>query len=204
MTTSASPPPTSVADKTLREDQLVSIAARLFSEKGYAATSLRDIAEAAGISKAALYYWFPEKTSLFVRVVSNRFDTLLGKVQAAVDTASTPEDRVTAFMLCCAAQIDNDRVGWTASSNAFWSNFDPAVRAQLIPQRDRFEKLLRRCLQDAIDAGALRGVDARIATRFLLSSLNMMPRWHRAGGPQSAVEVMTQFLDMAMRGLRPR
>src|SRR5690606_6120181 len=148
--------------------------------------------------------WFPEKNSLFVRVVSNRFDTLLSKVQAAVDAAGAPEDRVAAFMLCCAGLIDNDRVGWTASSNAFWSNFDPAVREQLVPQRDRFEKLLRRCIQDAIDAGALRSVDAGIATRFLLSSLNMLPRWHRAGGPLSAVDVMTQFMDMTMHGLSSR
>lgn len=52
-----------------REAQLLMIARRLFAQKGFEATSLRDIAEAAQITKAALYYYFPNKDALYERVV---------------------------------------------------------------------------------------------------------------------------------------
>lgn len=185
----------------LREEQLISIAAELFARKGYEGTSLRDIADTAGITKAALYYWFPEKEALFQRVVAGRLVALVERVTAAVDAAKTPIERIRAFLLCSAEQIDTDRSGWISSSNTFWSNFDPEQRRAVVPERDRFERLLRQCVTEAVKDGSLRPVDPALATRLLLSGLNYLPRWHKPSGRLTAVQVMEQYLDMALGGL---
>lgn len=188
----------------MREEQLVSIAASLFATKGYDATSLRDIAETAGITKAALYYWFPEKEQLFQRVVAGRLKLLMERVTAAVEPAATPIEKIRRFLLAAAEQMDDDRFAWVASSNTFWSNFKPEQRAAVVPIRDAFERLLRACIADAVDQKQLRAVDPAIATKLLLSGLNLMPRWHKADGPLTAAQVVEQYLDIVLEGMRPR
>ena len=197
-------PPSGEADSGLRDEQLVSIAAELFARKGYEGTSLRDIAEQAGITKAALYYWFPEKEALFQRVVAGRLASLVQRVAEAVEAADQPIDKIRAFLLCSAEQIDTDRSGWISSSNTFWSNFDPDQRQAVVPERDRFERLLRQCVADAVKQGALRDVDPSLATRLLLSGLNYLPRWHKPNGRLTAVQVVEQYLDMVLVGLAAR
>lgn len=185
----------------LREEQLISIAADLFARKGYEGTSLRDIAETAGITKAALYYWFPEKEALFQHVVAGRMAALVDKVSAAVEQADGPVEKIRAFLLCSAQQIDANRAGWISSSNTFWSNFNAEQRQSIVPQRDRFERLLRQCVADAVNQGVMRDVDPALATRLLLSGLNYIPRWHKPDGRLTAVQVVEQYLDMLLLGL---
>ncbi len=188
----------------LREEQLISIAADLFARKGYEGTSLRDIAETAGITKAALYYWFPEKEALFQRVVASRMEGLVERVTLAVEQASDPVGKIRAFLLSSAEHMDANRSGWVASSNTFWSNFNAEQRQAIVPQRDRFELLLRQCVSDAVEQGLLRRVDPALATRLLLSGLGYLPRWHRIGGPLTAVQVVEAYLDMVLNGLYAR
>jgi TetR/AcrR family transcriptional regulator, cholesterol catabolism regulator len=188
----------------VREEQLVTIATDLFASKGYDGTSLRDIADAAGITKAALYYWFPEKEGLFVRVVENRMGSLIRRVSAAIEQAADPIAKIRAFLRASAEQMDANRSAWVTSSINFWSNFDSAQRETLLAQRDRYEQLLRQCVVDAIAQGQLRAVDQALATRLLLSGLNQLPRWHKAGGRLSAAQVVEAYLDMLLTGLQPK
>lgn len=184
-----------------RDEQLVGIAGALFAEKGYEGTSLRDIAEAAGMTKAALYYWFPEKEALFQRVVAVRMALLMERAQKAVGDETSPIEKIRRFMLSNARMMDDNRFSWMASSNTFWSNFDVEQRQAVVPYRDQYEKLLRSFIAEAVEQGQFREVDPAIAGKFLLSGLNFMPRWHKPGGRLTAVQVMEQYLDFAFQGM---
>src|SRR5437773_4295736 len=105
-----------------RPAQLLAIARRLFASKGYDNTSLRDIAEEAKITKAALYYYFPNKDALYERVVIESLESLVESVSAEVARATTPTDRVRAFMRASAEFLENKRDQWIAGSNAFWQS----------------------------------------------------------------------------------
>ena len=184
-----------------REAQLLAIARRLFAQKGFDATSLRDIAEAAQITKAALYYYFPNKDALYERVVIDSMDALLAEVQAAVSRVPTPTQKVRAFLHASAESMAERRDQWVAGSNAFWQAGATGRRGLALTQRDDYEKLLRSCIEAGIACGELRPVDPAIAGRLLLSGLNQMSRWHRAGGRLSAAEVIDQYLDIVLLGL---
>jgi TetR/AcrR family transcriptional regulator, cholesterol catabolism regulator len=189
---------------SVREEQLVGIATELFASKGYDGTSLRDIADAAGITKAALYYWFPEKEGLFVRVVENRMGSLIRRASLAIEQAADPIGKIRAFLRASAEQMDANRSAWLTSSINFWSNFNGAQREILLAQRDRYEQLLRQCVVDAVAQGLLRPVDSALAARLLLSGLNQLPRWHKIGGRLSAAQVVDTYLDMLLDGLHPK
>ncbi len=187
-----------------REAQLLAIARRLFAQKGFDATSLRDIAEEAHITKAALYYYFPNKDALYERVVIESMDSLLAEVTAAVERAPTPTAKVRAFLHASAAVLHHTRDRWLAGSNAFWQAGSTGRRGLALRQRDAFEHLLRRCIEAGISSGELRPVDPAMAGRLLLSGLNQMARWYQPGGRLQAAEVMDQYLDIVMMGLLHR
>ena len=77
-----------------RESQLLAIARRLFAQRGFDRTSLRDIAEEARITKAALYYYFPNKDALYERVVVESLQMLVDTISAELARAKTPTERV--------------------------------------------------------------------------------------------------------------
>jgi TetR/AcrR family transcriptional regulator, cholesterol catabolism regulator len=184
-----------------REAQLLAIARRLFAQKGFDATSLRDIAEVASITKAALYYYFPNKDALYERVVIESMDLLLAEVTAAVERAPTPTTKIRAFLHASADSMEYKRDRWLAGSNAFWQAGSTGRRGLALKQRDAYEQLLRSCIERGIAGGELRAVDAAMAGRLLLSGLNQMARWHRPGGALHAREVIDQYLDMVLLGL---
>ncbi|MDR6536313.1 TetR/AcrR family transcriptional regulator [Variovorax soli] len=184
-----------------RENQLLAIARRLFARDGYERTSLRDIAEAADITKAALYYYFPNKEALYERVVLESMQSLVDDVSAAVAAESSPTARIRAFMQSSADVFDLARDRWIAGSRAFREGGRRGQHLAAIALRDRYESLLRQCIAEGIASGEVRAIDPAIAGRFLLSGLNQMTNWHRPDGRLGVTEVMQQFLDMALYGL---
>lgn len=184
-----------------RPAQLLAIARRLFARKGYDNTSLRDIAEEAKITKAALYYHYPNKDALYERVVIESLQGLLDMVEADVAKERTPTERVRAFMRSSAMFLESRRDQWIAGSNAFWQDSSGQRRSAAIEQRDAYEKLLRRCIEEGVKSGEFRKLDAALAARMLLSALNLTARWHKPEGRLTVAEVASQYVDIALLGM---
>lgn len=184
-----------------RREQIVTLAARLFGEKGYDGTSLRDIAEAAGITKAALYYHFPDKERLYEDVAMTRIRELLEEVKAAIEKSDDPVEKIRLFLIASARRMDRDRLGWMASANIFWS-LDRTKRGPAIMKvRDDYEHLLRDLIAEAIKQKRFRLVDPAVLGRLLLSGLNHMPRWHQPKGRLSAAQVVDQYFSIVLQGV---
>lgn len=185
-----------------RQAQLLEIAGRLFAKHGFQGTSLRDIAEEAKITKAALYYHFPNKEALYARIVLHGLEVLLEHVMAATSQERTAVGKVRAFMLSTADYYTTHRDAWITSSNAFHTTQESELRSKGVMFRDQYEKHLRNCIQMGINQGEFRDVNAAIAGRLLLSCINSMWRWHKAGGSLTAHAVVEQFLDIVLVGLQ--
>lgn len=186
-----------------RSEQILEIACRLFSEKGFDRTSLRDIADAAGITKAALYYHFPDKDSLHQKVVIDSLKSLIAFVQMRLNSINDPIERVKAYFFATTEFYQNNSSAWIAGSNSFWTSGEDR-RAAAVTLRDEFENILRDAIRDAIAAGSMRPVEPALASRFLLGSMNHVMRWHSPDGPLSMRDIHEQYLDFALNGLKPR
>lgn len=193
--------PASTGRSDTRQEQLIDIACRLFAQRGYEGTSLRDIAEEAKITKAALYYHFPNKEALYERIVLESMQALVDSVREAMSQGATPVDKVRLFMQSSADFLDRSRNSWVAGSNAFWSGSAVDPRAMAVDLRDEYEHLLRDSIKQAIAKGQFREVDPAMAGRMLLSMLNHIARWHSPGGRLTTRQVIEQYLDMAFGGL---
>lgn len=186
----------------IRKEEIVSIAADIFATKGYSGASLRDIAERAGLTKAALYYHFPDKEQIFEMVVMTRMATLNAAVSRAVAEAGPdPIARIHAFFDAAAGRIDEDPMGWIASSNTFWTVERLKTRPEIIRGRDAFEQVLRDALRDGREAGLVAEEDAGLVGRMLISGLDLIPRWMNPDGPLNAREIMRRYLRFALAGV---
>lgn len=185
-----------------RPGQLLDIAMRLFAQRGYDGTSLRDIAEEAQITKAALYYHFPNKEALYQHIVLDAIQSLYDRVVVAVAAAETATEKIRTFMLTSAEIYAEAPAKWVAGSNAFWSVSGSGPRAEAVTVRDNYEKLLRAAIAEGVKSGELRQVDTAVAGRLLLSTLNQLSRWHSPKGKLSASAVITQYLDIILHGLQ--
>lgn len=187
-----------------RPAQLLDIASRLFATHGYDGTSLRDIAQEAQITKAALYYHFPNKEALYQQIVVDNLQALIDRVSRVVQESTGATEKVRTFMLTAADVYAEAPHAWLAGSNAFWSGMGPEIRVAAISRRDKFEKLLRACIKDGVASGEFRDIDPALAGRLLLASLNQLARWHKAKGRLTPRQVIEQYLDIVLLGMQSK
>lgn len=160
-----------------RRRQLLDEAARLFGTKGYAQTSMRDIAAAFGVLPGSLYHHFASKDELFVAVYADGVARILAAVQAAVAAHDEPWDRLEA---ACIAHLQTllQQDSYAAAVIADWSARDMPVREALVRHRDRYEEVFEALIAALPLAD---GVDRHYFKLGLLGALNWSLTWYRAG-----------------------
>lgn len=179
-----------------RRQQIISQAASLFARKGFDATSIRDIAAASGILSGSLYHHFASKEEIFVGVHEAGMKLLIERVTAAIETATTPWDRLSAAAAahCAALLEDGDYMVMVAPT---FPETTGDLRAELVRQRDDYEAILSRLIDD-LDLPA--EIHRPIFRLHFLGALNWTRTWYRPGTGISPEEIGHQVV----LSLRPR
>ena len=189
------------SDGAERVLQILSESARLFATSGYDGTSMRDIAEACGISKSLLYHHFTDKDEIFARIALGSTRELYNFVFDRLPDGATPSARIRAFMTATGEYFERYRWAWLASTASFWNDPEQRRQKERMMWRDRYEGLIRTLIQQAIEAGEIRPLDVPLAGRLVLSSLNWMHRWYKPDKGLSASQIADAYFDMIFRGL---
>lgn len=184
---------------------VVAAAGRLFAERGYHGTSMRDLGRELGLLGGSLYAHVDSKQDLLVEVVeegSRLFDAV---ASAAMATPGTAAVRLRAFVDGhVGVVIDNIDVVRTYLNEA--RALDDVRRARVLAARDRYEGALREILsQGAADGSFGPDVD-KIDAIFILSVLNALERWYHPDGPvdrESLVRRILRFIEDGLRGRVP-
>ncbi|MBM9403756.1 TetR/AcrR family transcriptional regulator [Gluconacetobacter azotocaptans] len=184
-----------------RRREILEVAAQLFAERGFKATSIRDIAEHVGMLAGSLYYHIKSKEALFVEIHDKALDAAATRVQAAMQACDQPWDRLQA---ACAEMLEiqlNPESLTLPIMNNFRSVPDD-MRAPLVRKRDEFEMIFRK-LVDELPLSA--NIDRTIYRILLLRLLNTADDWYRDGRlsrRQIAEQIVTIFrhgVDMPVR-----
>jgi AcrR family transcriptional regulator len=161
------------------------------------------IAAEVGVSKAALYHHFRDKDTLYRSLVATGMEALYDYVHDALRSVDdSPRERVYGFMRASIRYYEQYHDSWVSGSLLFWSAESQEHRAIVLKWRDAYEGLLKDAIRAGVQAGQFRsGIDVSLASKFLLSSLNQLPRWYRPEGEKTAAEIMDCFVDMFLRGI---
>ena len=184
--------------KVSRED-IVEAATRLFNQNGYHATSMQDVAEAVEIKKPSLYHHFASKEAILLAILDGGMDRLIREMEAIAAADQTGSQKITAAIHAHAAIIAGN-----PDAAAVFLREDRGLgdgyMVHYLAKRDRFERLLRGIVQQAVDSGEFRPMDVPIAVQALLGMINWMTRWYRVDGRLTANEIADSFADLFLNG----
>jgi TetR/AcrR family transcriptional regulator, cholesterol catabolism regulator len=161
-----------------RREELVSVAVRLFAERGYHGTSMADLAEAMGLQKGSLYSLTGSKQELLVVITREGAESFHAALDGVPDGAE-PLERIRlalrAHLGVVAAQM-----GAATVFTREWRFLDEPERTAFRAERRRYEQRWRDLLQEAAERGTLRSdLDVEAAVLLVLSAANWAYTWIR-------------------------
>ena len=160
-----------------RYRDILEAAAALFAERGYLATSIRDIGERVGLLGGSLYHHIKSKEALFIRIHDLALDAAAERIMAAVEERRDPWDRLeAACVTMLEVQLDPRSITMPLMND--FRSAPAEVRVHLVAKRDQFEQLFVRLVDDLpLD----RDIDRKIYRLSLLTLLNNVGVWYRPG-----------------------
>lgn len=185
-----------------RKAQIRRHATSLFQHRGFAATSMRDLAAALGVEAASLYSHIGSKQELLHEICFRLADEFFAAFDAAECTAVSPAEAVRNFIHGHVRVITRD----PAASQVFlaeWRHLEEPALTAFTAQRLAYETRVRALLRRGADAAALHlpANDERFAALWLLSGLNWLPTWYRPDGKLTPTEVAERLTQNFLTGL---
>lgn len=194
------------ASKRPREDagppsveRILQAATESFADRGFHATTTRDISKRANLSPAAIYMHYKSKAELLYRIMKRSHEELLEALQGADLPAAAPAERLRALMTALVLHHAENRLANRVSEHEL-----PALAARqrkaIVALRDRTQKLFT----DVIRAGTKEGefhdvADPKLATYAILTMGVAVANWYRPGGRLSPDAIAERYAEMAIR-----
>jgi TetR/AcrR family transcriptional regulator, cholesterol catabolism regulator len=191
-----------------RRQAIEDVASDLFRERGYAATSIRDIARALSVQGASLYAHVTSKEDVLWAIVNRA----ASRFEAAADGAELeaagrrPDDAAEAVAALVRAHVmvltsDVDEAGVFVNE---WRSLGPDRRAQILARRDAYERRFRRHIHAGMGVGTFAMTDPAIAAAVALSALNGVAAWYDPSGRLPPDRVADHLVELVLRMLEGR
>lgn len=184
-----------------RKEQIYSTARSLFSERGYHATTVRDIARELNMQGGSLYAHIESKEDVLWEIVNRAADQFLGAVEPIVASDRNPADKLREMVRAHVAVVADNLADATVFLHE-WKFLSNERREAVAERRDRYEHLYRQVLEEGIQSGAFAECDPKMAALLVLSAVNWLPQWYKPSGPLSPVDVADRFSELILSGLK--
>ncbi len=184
----------------MTKEEILEVAAQIFSKKGFHAASMQDIAEAVHLQKASLYHHVNSKQEILLELLNRALDLIIERVSVVCESSVPPEDKLR-HAIRPYLQTLSEYDYLAAVLLLEYRSLKPELRNRHIPRRDRFESLWRGLIQEGVQAGSFRCHSPSLATRALLGTMNWTITWFRRDGPLTIEEIADQFADLFLEGL---
>jgi len=182
-----------------RRVELALAAARLFREKGYDRTTVRDIAEVVGMKSGSLFYHFKSKEEMLVEAMGHGVRAANRRGQEALAGLTDPRQRLVALFK---AHMHTLLVGDGRDSMFAifyeWRSLSDEGRSSVGKLRDDYETLWRSVLREAAQAGIVVG-DIEVLGRFMLGGMNWAVQWYNPAGRLDVDQICESILAALLR-----
>lgn len=196
------------ADYAAKRAELVTIAATLFKENGYKATTLADIAERAGLDRATVYYYVGSKQELFQTSIEGSLDENLTTAEQLLrDETLSPREKIRRLVTVVMKSYDSNypQMYVYIQEQMHQVGNDPSKWAKEIQRKTRrLEAIVRELIDQGVKSGTIRGdIDPRVAVKGLFGMLNWTHRWYKPNSDISAEGVAEMFSRIFLEGMQP-
>ncbi|MCL6452544.1 MAG: TetR/AcrR family transcriptional regulator [Alicyclobacillus sp.] len=183
-----------------RREQILQAARALFREKGYHATTIRDIADEAGMLSGSLYAHIRTKEDLLFEITDEIADQFLDEMKA-VAGRSLPPDALLRQGLAAHLRVVSTHLDAASVFMHEWRGLSPDRRRVIQEKRDAYEQMWAGILEAGAAAGVFRREGLRFARLVVLSVANWSYQWLHPGGVLSAEQLADQLAEVLLSGL---
>ncbi|RME39502.1 MAG: TetR/AcrR family transcriptional regulator [Planctomycetota bacterium] len=184
-----------------RREEILAKAEELFAERGYHATSVRDIADALDIQAGSLYAHIETKEDLLWELVNAAADRFFAAVDPILESDLIPLEKLRRVIAAHVAVVCGNVTSASVYSTQ-WRHLSEPRRGEFAARRHEYEQKVRDLVRTCIRSGALADVDEKFAALLILSSINWIYQWYKPDGPMSPEEIARKLTDMLLSGLK--
>jgi TetR/AcrR family transcriptional regulator len=174
-------------------------AAASFNLKGFHGTSMNEIAASLGVTKAALYHYFPNKNALLAGCFDYAMEAAFASLERGRKQGRNGRERLILTIAgyvtelldelnCCVVLMEEHAL-------------EPEDKAKLVQQRDKFERALRALVREGIADGSVAPCDPKLAIFVILGAMNWVPKWFKPSGPWKPEQLTRALSDIFDRAI---
>lgn len=190
-------------DGAARRAQIRRVAAELFDANGYRETSMDAIADAVGIKKASVYYYFPGKDQLLVELHEEMIELIISAQEERTGNRDIPPGQMLLAMMTDLISLQESHPGHLKIFFEHYRELPEPVRTQIAEKREHYRQQLIQVLHDGVRAGELGELDVELTAMAVLGMCNWTYQWFRPGGRLTAAQVAERFWSMLRQGINP-
>jgi AcrR family transcriptional regulator len=183
-----------------RRAEVITLAADLFDQRGYASVSMEQIAAAAGMAKPTLYHYFRAKDEILRGIHETFIDLLAERQDERIRLGLAPADLLLGAMTDIFGLMETHR-GHVRVFFEHHRELPDEARQEIRIKRDRYQQLIRDAVTEGIRTGVFRPVDPDTATLAVFGICNWAYQWWRPGGGADPAHTAQKMWDLVIRGL---
>jgi TetR/AcrR family transcriptional regulator, cholesterol catabolism regulator len=185
-----------------RRDEILALASKIFADKGYASTTVREIADAAGILSGSLYHHFASKEAMLDEIMHGFLDHIVEQYRATVAAGGDPIDVLRALIREAFSSLGGNPAALAVMINEFNFLVQFPRFAYLRDGAEETERLWTGVIEAGMRTGVFRSdIDARMIYRFMRDTIWISVRWYRPEGKYSPEEIADFYVAMLLDGL---
>jgi len=185
-----------------RRDELLDLAATMFAERGLRATTVRDIADSAGILSGSLYHHFSSKEEMADELLRGLLDWLFERYQEVVAIEPNPLERLKGLFMASFEAIEHRHAQVVIYQDEA-KRLSGQDRFSYVEERNKEQrKMWLDLLNQGVEEGYFRpDIDVDLVYRFIRDTTWVSVRWYQPGGPLTAEQVGQQYLAIVLGGI---
>ncbi len=193
---------TSIRKKSSKKEQILRTAATMFRERGFAATSMRDLAEKIGIEAASLYNHIDSKSQMLEDIIlriSQKCNEHLEELEASKDTALQKVESIIRFHTKM-MMFHFEEYSVMVSQ---WMHLETSKLAAFVAERRQYVKRMEAIVQQGIDNGEVKPLLPYVVVLNILSAVRGLEFWQKSAKTHSAEDMEKNMVQHLIEGLKP-
>jgi TetR/AcrR family transcriptional regulator, cholesterol catabolism regulator len=187
-----------------RRGEILDAAERLFRDKGYLATTMRDIAAETKLQGGgSLYAHIKGKEDLLWEIATEAIDAFFAAVTPITEQA-LPADQKLREAIIAHIEVISTRLSAAAVYFDEWRHLTQPRRDQFLARRDEYEYLFDALIHDGLRTGVFAVPDQKLATLHVLGAMNAVRHWYKPDGRLTAHQMGEGIATMLLAGLQRR
>jgi AcrR family transcriptional regulator len=188
-----------------RQAEVLAVAADLFAEQGYVSTTVRDIADAAGILSGSLYHHFDSKESMLDAILSEFIERTLAGYEEVLERGCSPTETFEALLRASLGSMTRHRSAILVYQNEARFLLGQPRFAYLAEAHRKFERIWTGVLRRGVASGEFRAdLDPTLVYRLVRDTIWAAPRWYRPSGTLDPALIVDQYLAVLIEGAARR